>query len=107
MIRISPYLTFNGNCREAMTFYQECFGGELTLQTVAETPMAAQCPEGMQEHIMHSMIANGTFVLMASDMIQPGVEFSPGNDMAISLDFDREDDIRECFSTLSDGGQVL
>lgn len=107
MINLSPYLTFNGNCREAMTFYQECFGGELTFQTVAETPIAAQCPEGMQEHIMHSMLANGGFVLMATDMMPSGHELKPGNDMAMSVNFDSEEEIRACFSKVSDGGRVL
>jgi uncharacterized glyoxalase superfamily protein PhnB len=34
MAKINAYLTFNGNCREAMTFYQSCFDGDLTLETV-------------------------------------------------------------------------
>ncbi len=34
MTQIHSYLTFSGNCREAMTFYRECLGGILMLQTV-------------------------------------------------------------------------
>ena len=33
-----PYLFFGGNCREAFTRYQEVFGGELQLITMADTP---------------------------------------------------------------------
>lgn len=106
MIQVSPYLTFDGNCREAMTFYQECFGGELNLQTIAETPIADQCPVGMQDQIMHSMLSNGDFVLMATDMTQAD-ELITGNDMAISLNFDNEEEIGRCFTTLSDGGNVI
>ena len=40
MTQINSYLTFNGNCREAMTFYKECLGGELEFQTIGESPMA-------------------------------------------------------------------
>jgi PhnB protein len=34
MTEINPYLNFNGSCREAMNFYKECLGGELTLMAV-------------------------------------------------------------------------
>ena len=37
MTQINAHLTFNGNCHEAMTFYKECFGGELSMQTLAGT----------------------------------------------------------------------
>lgn len=106
MIQISPYLTFDGNCREAMTFYQECLGGELTFQTVAETPIADQCPDGMQNHIMHSMLAKDEVALMATDMTQSG-GVKTGNDMAISVNFDSEDAITTCYSKLSSDGKVI
>jgi PhnB protein len=41
MTQINSYLTFNGNCQEAMIFYQKCLGGELTFQTVGESPLSA------------------------------------------------------------------
>lgn len=106
MIQANPYLTFDGNCREAMTFYRDCFGGELTLQTIAETPIADQCPAGMQDQIMHSRLGNGDFLLMATDMTHAD-KFITGNDMAISLNFDDEKEINRCFSTLSDEGNIL
>lgn len=37
MKEITPYLNFGGNCREAMTFYQRCLGGELTVGTFGES----------------------------------------------------------------------
>ncbi|TXJ27078.1 MAG: VOC family protein [Chitinophagaceae bacterium] len=106
MIQLNPYLTFNGNCREAMNFYKECFGGELNLQTVAETPMAAQCPAGMQHHIMHSALTAPAFILMASDMVSPA-GFHQGTDMSLALNFDKENEIRECFKKLSEDGKVI
>ena len=42
MINLTPFLLFDGNCAEAMTFYHICFGGELTLTQVSDTPMKAQ-----------------------------------------------------------------
>lgn len=104
-IQATPYLTFNGNCREAMNFYKACFGGELMLQTVAETPLAAQCPAGMQQHIMHAVLANDSLLLMATDMTGPA-GYIQGSDMAISLSFDNEAEIKQCFEKLSVGGVV-
>jgi len=104
-IQINAYLNFKGNCRDAMTFYQECLGGELTLQTVAETPMAAQCPTGMQDQIMHSMLISGGMVLMASDMIGPD-GFIPGNDITLSIGGGSETETEALFNKLAAGGQI-
>lgn len=46
MKQLNSYLTFNGRCREAMTFYKECLGGELFLQTVGESSLAEKMPPG-------------------------------------------------------------
>lgn len=46
MDAINPYIGFNGRCREAMTFYKECFGGELDLQQVDGSPMEKFWPDG-------------------------------------------------------------
>lgn len=105
-MQISPYLTFDGNCRQAMTFYQACLGGDLTFQTVAETPIADQCPAGMQDHIMHSVLVIDGAVLMATDMTQSD-GITPGNDMAISLKLDSEAKMNTCYDRLSEDGDVI
>lgn len=106
MTNIHAYLTFNGNCREAMTFYKESLGGELTLQPIEGTPMAARCPEGMLHHIMHASLAKGDMLLMATDMIGPA-GFNPGNTISLSLICSSEEEINTFFKNLSAGGQVV
>ena len=49
MARLNPYLNFDNNCREAMNFYKECLGGELTLQTIGESPLCDKMPPQMKE----------------------------------------------------------
>ncbi len=56
---INSYLTFSGNCREAMRFYQECLGGELQIQTIGDSPMAAKMPKKMKNYILHATLTNG------------------------------------------------
>jgi uncharacterized glyoxalase superfamily protein PhnB/uncharacterized protein YndB with AHSA1/START domain len=106
MTQISPYLNFNGNCREAMNFYKETFGGSLSLMPVKETPMAAQCPTGMQDQIMHSSLNNGSFMLMASDMIMGG-NYQPGNNFSLTVNCSSEEQTHLLFDKLAEGGQVF
>jgi PhnB protein len=106
MTQINPYLTFNGNCREAMTFYQKCFGGELILQTVEESPMANQWPAEAQNGILHSSLIKGRLILMGSDMAgTDGV--TRGNTISLALVCNDEEEITRCFANLSDGGHVI
>jgi len=99
-----PYLNFNGQCREAMTFYQQCLGGELVLQKISESPMAAQMPPGMESNILHSSLSNEHLVLMGSDMIGQGLK--PGNAIGLCLQGNSEKEIQTFFKNLSAGGQV-
>jgi PhnB protein len=106
MTQINAYLTFNGNCREAMNFYKECLGGELTLQTVEGTPMEAKCPTGMKQNILHSMLKKEGLVLMATDMIGPS-GFIKGNAIALALNCSTAEEIKTFFSFLSKDGKII
>ena len=106
MAQINPYLNFNGNCREAMTFYKEALGGQLVLQTIEGSPIESQCSSAMKHHILHSTLSREDLILMASDMSAPE-GFIKGNTIALSLNCNSEDEINTYFSNLSEGGQVL
>ncbi|RZK51082.1 MAG: VOC family protein, partial [Pedobacter sp.] len=56
MANINSYLTFNGNCKEAMSFYQDCLGGELTFQSIGESPMGNNMPQIMANKILHAVL---------------------------------------------------
>ena len=104
MTLINPYLGFGGKCREAMTFYQECLGGELTLLTMAESPVADQMPAASGEDILHATLTHGDLVLMATDM---GCgERVNGNTVSLALNCSSAEEIDNYFSRLSAGGQV-
>lgn len=100
MTHINAYLTFNGNCREAMNFYQHCFGGELSLQTVEESPMSCSMPSLMKKSILHATLVHEDFVLMASDMIGPG-GFKKGNSITLAIQIDQQERILCLFQLLS------
>jgi PhnB protein len=104
MTYLNPYLGFHGRCREAMTFYQECLGGELNIMTVGESPMCNDMPDG-KESILHAALTNGRIVLMGTDMAREAPV--QGNTMALSLNCSSEDETRDAFAKLSAGGQVI
>lgn len=105
MTQINSYLTFNGNCREAMTFYKECLGGELTFQTVGESPLSNKLPKKMKDCILHSTLTKGSLILMGSDMVnEKGL--IRGNSVSLSLSCRSEEEIKNCYEKLSkDGSQ--
>ena len=104
MANINTYLTFNGNCREAMQFYKECIGGELMLQPIGESPMSDKMPAPMKNAILHATLTNGDLVLLASDMVSPK-GLVKGNNVSLTLNCDTEASARELYEKLSEGGE--
>lgn len=105
MTQINAYLTFNGNCREAMTFYKACLGGELSFQTVGESPLSAGMPERMKNCILHATLTKDALVLMGSDMLgEQGL--IQGNSVALSLNCSSEAEIKSYYTKLSAGGKA-
>lgn len=98
------YLTFGGNCREAMEFYQECLGGELEIQTLSETPEGDRFPEDFKELVVHASLKRDNMVLMATDLRDD--ELVKGNTVSILFDGLDESQVRECYSKLQKGGKV-
>lgn len=100
---INSYLTFNGNCREAMQFYKECLGGKLHFQTIGESPLSDKMPRQMKDSILHSTLSKRSFLLMGSDMVAND-GLSRGNAVSLMLDCSNEKEIKTCYEKLSAGG---
>jgi PhnB protein len=106
MTQIHAYLSFNGNCREAMTFYRDCIGGDLMLQPVKGTPVEGQDCAGSADSILHSSLTGDGFLLMASDMV--GREgFRVGTNLSLSVACSSEEQMQSYFTNLSSGGNVI
>jgi PhnB protein len=103
MTQINSYLTFGGNCREAMNFYKECLGGELTLQAIGESPLADKMPPQMKDCILHATLTKGSLVLMGSDMVsEKGL--IKGNSVSMAINCSSDEEIRTVYEKLSAGG---
>jgi PhnB protein len=103
-MRATPFLLFDGNCAEVMTFYQQCLGGELTLTKLADTPMKANFPPEKHERIINARLVSGDIDISATDwMASP--EFDPiqGNTFAIYVTGTTYDELKPIFDKLKDG----
>jgi PhnB protein len=103
MKQINVYLTFNGNCREAMTFYQKCLGADL--QTMPFSEMPGNAPKEAGDRLAHARMAKGAMILMASDNL-PGMAFQAGNNFSVSLDCESTQEVDTLFAALSENGTV-
>ena len=101
--RLNPYISFDGNAREAMEAYKGVFGGELALTTFGEFG-AADGPAA--DRIMHGQLETTSgYTIMGADT-PPHEKFEPGNTMTVSLSGDDADELRGYWAKLSDGGSV-
>ncbi|QBI21661.1 VOC family protein [Egibacter rhizosphaerae] len=104
-VQLNPYLMFQDRAREAMDFYREVFGGELTMQTYAEGGMSAD--PSNDERIMHAqLVTPHGLILMASD-VPDGVPYEPGSAISISLSGDDGSALGGFYDALVDGGTVI
>lgn len=110
MTKLTPYLGFDGNCAEAMRFYEIALGGSINMTlTYGESPMAEQFPAEHHKRVMHSALslpAGGQ--LFAADR-PPGTESStPSGNRAVGLTLEYADIAagEAAFNALAEGGKV-
>lgn len=103
---LDSYLFFNGNCAEAMRFYERVLGGKMeTMMTYGQSPQPEHCPAGSQDRIMHARLVLDGRALMASDT--PAGQPNPGmNGFSLSLNYSTADEGRRVFDALAAGGKV-
>ena len=102
--QLNPYLNFNGTARQALEFYRDVLGGELTLSTFAELGMT-DIADADKDKVMHGQLQTSAgYVLMGADV--PGhMEFQPPAGFAVSLSGDDEA-LHGYFDQLSAGGTI-
>lgn len=107
MTKLNPYIKFNDEkCREAMNFYKDCLGGgELTFQTVGESPMAKEMGPEVQNRIMHATFKKGDVEFFGSDMMRDKAVI--GDNVGMALNFDNKGEIETVFAKLSQGGEIF
>ena len=104
-MKLNPYLAFDGQCREAFEFYEKALGGKIAfIQTMGESPMAANTPPEAQSRVMHVTLHAGDQVLQGADA--PPGQFTKPAGFCVALHFDEAADGERVFNALSAGGKV-
>ncbi|MEM7551509.1 MAG: VOC family protein [Bacteroidota bacterium] len=104
MKALVPYLVFPGNCKEAMKFYKNVFGGEIRIMmTFEESPI--NVPDDSGSRIFNSEMVAENITLKASDDM-PGYEVESGNTISLYVTFIDVETKIEKFNKLSEGGKV-
>ncbi len=103
-VRPKPYINFRSSAREALTFYQSIFGGELTLSTFAEGGMPHDPAEAGK--IMHGQLMANDMTLMISDA-PAGMPIADGSNISVSLSGDDEAALRGYWNGLVAGGKPV
>ena len=106
MPKIHAYLAFDGNCAEAMRFYERVLKGNLkALLKNSETPAAPHVPAGNEDRIMHAFLEFDGGELMAGDTMA-GETYEGIQGVSLALSYDDTAEAKGVFDALSEGGTV-
>ena len=97
----TPFILFEGKCAEAMTFYQNSIGGELTVTRLGDTSMKEQMPKDLHDRIVYAHLKNGDINISATDWLHTTRKPKQGNTVAIYLT-GTFNELKEVFDRLSD-----
>ncbi|QBR71837.1 VOC family protein [Beijerinckiaceae bacterium] len=106
-MQIQPYLNFNGRCDEAVEFYQNALGAEVTMLMRFKDnpePQAAMCAPTAEDKVMHMSFRIGDTTLLASDGRATGEPNFQGISLSLTVPTDAE--AKKRFDALADGGEV-
>jgi PhnB protein len=104
-MQVNPYLFYNGNCEEALKYYQKVLGARIEATHLYEGgPAEMPIPPEWSKKIMHARVTIDGEVLMASDAA-PG-HFQQPQGYAVSLQVEQPADAERRFNALADGGTV-
>lgn len=103
--KLNPYISFQGDAREAMELYKSVFGGNLDITTFKDGGMSKNQADANQ--IMHAMLTTKkNLTIMGSD-VPDGLEYKHGTNISISLSGDNEAELTEYYNKLAVGGVVV
>ena len=106
--QVQPYLFFDGNCEEAVKFYQRALGAEVTMlmhyKDSPEPQNAEMCTPMSADKVMHANFRIGSTNILASDGPSHGAPSFKG--FSLSLTVTDQSQAKKFFAALSDGGQI-
>jgi PhnB protein len=110
MAQAIPYLAFNGNCAEAMRFYQNVLGLGAKLEMMlsgADSPVAAQIPKEHAHRILHARLRfnDGSYIYAGDAPVHMPYEGIKG--VTITMNYPSISEAEPVFKALAEGGNVM
>jgi PhnB protein len=106
MPQLNAYLSFDGNCAEAMRFYARVLDARLeALITYGQTPADMPTPASHADRIMHAYLVHPDFALMAGDT-PPGIPYQGVSGVMMTLTYPTAAEAQRVFAALAEGGNV-
>ncbi|MEL4105863.1 VOC family protein [Oscillospiraceae bacterium WX1] len=105
---VGNYLYFQGNCREAVTFYADVFKTEpARFMTYGDIPGGGgEMPEAMKKLVLHADLEIGGGLVMFSDAT-PDRPVTFGNNISVIVGLKNEDAVKAVYMKLKEGGEVI
>ncbi|MGH3276878.1 MAG: VOC family protein [Streptosporangiaceae bacterium] len=98
--QLNPYLSFNGNARKALEFYESVFGGHLNMTTFASFGRTG--PDG--ERIMHGMLeTRDGYTIMGAD-VTSDMRYEAPAGVSVILSGEDSEILRGYFAKLAASG---
>jgi PhnB protein len=104
-LEMMPYLSFHGNCEEALQFYKDILDGQIEIVSRYDNP-AMNVPADFKNKILHARFNFGNYVLFASDVMPKKQDEQLSGNIAISLGLHDEVAAGNIFDRLSAGGEI-
>src|SRR5450432_674814 len=104
-LEMMPYLSFQGNCEEALNFYKDILDGRIEIASRYDNP-AMNAPEEFKNKILHASFHFGKYMLFASDVMPKNQNNELTSNIAISLGFHDEAVAKKMFDGLGEGGNI-
>jgi PhnB protein len=106
MLHCTPFLLFDGNCAEAMRFYQNCLGGSLTVTQLGDSPMKDFLPPDKHGRVINAYLKSGEIEISATDwMASPSFNPVLGNMSAIFVVGGAYEELKMVFDKLAEGAE--
>jgi PhnB protein len=106
MTTLTNYLLFDGDCKQAMEFYQACLGGDLMQLKVGDSPAKEFMPAYQHQKTLNARLKGGHIDISASDWLMPDRKRIPGNAVCLYLTAGTPEELRVLFERLSEGADV-
>lgn len=109
MAQAIAYLGFNGNCAEAMKYYERVLGLGAKLEVMlsgAQSPMAAKIPKEIAHRILHARLVFGDGSQLYAGDAPTHVPYGGMHGISVTLNYSTLGEAERVFAALAEGGTV-